>query len=171
MGPQEDYSLPPKDKPELLRRIEREWNALEQTFSNLDDRRMGIPDAGGWSIKDNLAHITAWEHFMRLAYLQKIPATEVMGIDAETYQQLDETKTNAIIFQRNKDRTVKDVLAGFREEHENLLAELGKMSFEDMLVPLDPENPQKGPLLNWIIGNTYDHYLEHRRTIEKFAIG
>ncbi len=163
------YSLPPKDKAELLRRIQREWDALEQAFAGLSAAQMGVPDAGGWSIKDNLAHLTAWERFMRLAYIHKTPAHEAMQVDAETYQKVDETGMNAILFKRNRDRPLAEVLAELRQEHARVLDELAKLSFEQMQTPLDPADPQKGPLLNWIIGNTYDHYREHRLTIQKIA--
>jgi len=165
----DDYSLPPKDKAELLRRIRREWDALEQAIAGLPEAQMGVPDAGGWSIKDNLAHLTAWERFMRLAYIHKMPAHEAMQVDAETYRGVDETGMNAILFQRNRDRPLAEVLAGLREEHARVLDELAKLSFEQMQTPLDPADPQKRPLLNWIVGNTYDHYREHRLTIQKIT--
>ena len=165
----DDYSRPPKDKAELLARIAQEWNVLEKAFTGLKDAQMSVPDAGGWSIKDNLAHLAAWEHFLHFCYLQKKPAHEVMGIDEKTFKQLDENGTNAILYQRNKDRPVADVLAGARKEHAGLVAALEKMSFDQMMQPLDPEDAQKRPLIGWIIGNTYDHYREHRATIEKFA--
>jgi hypothetical protein len=28
------------------------------------------------------------------------------------------------------------------------------------------EDPQARPLIGWVIGNTYEHYLEHRNSIE-----
>jgi hypothetical protein len=165
----DDYSRPPQDKAELLTRIEREWRALERAFAGLSDQQMSVLDAGGWSIKDNLAHLSAWERFMRLSYLHKMPAHEAMNVDAETYRQTDENGMNAILFQRNKDRPVAEVLAGLREEHARVLGELAKMSFEQMMMPLDVDDPQKRPLIGWIIGNTYDHYREHRATIEKLS--
>jgi hypothetical protein len=163
-----DYNRPPKDKAELLARIEGEWEALEKAFTGLSDQQMSVPDSGGWSIKDNLAHLTAWERFMRLSYLHKKPAHEVMGIDENTFKQLDENGVNAVLFQRNQHRRVAEVLAELRKEHGQVLAELANMTFEQMLQPLDPNDPQKRPVINWIIGNTYEHYREHRATIEKF---
>jgi hypothetical protein len=39
------------------------------------------------------------------------------------------------------------------------------MSFETIMQPRYLEEPEAGPLLNWIIGNTYEHYEEHASTI------
>jgi len=49
-------SLLPRDKAELMNRIQREWSALLRTIENLSDEQMTRPGPGGWSAKDNLAH-------------------------------------------------------------------------------------------------------------------
>ena len=165
----DDYNRPPMDKAELLRRIEREWNMLEKAFAGLSDQQMNVIDAGGWSIKDNLAHLAAWERFMILYYLHRKPAHEAMGIDENTLKQLDENGVNAVLHQRNKDRKAADVLADLREGHTQVLAELAEMSFEQMMQPFDPDDPQKRPVVVWIAANTYEHYEEHRASIEKIA--
>ena len=51
----------PDNKTELLDRIDREWNALEDVLSLLGHEQIEVPDAGGWSAKDNLAHLAEWE--------------------------------------------------------------------------------------------------------------
>ncbi len=37
----------PKDKPELMSAIEREWNLLMKVAENLTDKQMTTPDEGG----------------------------------------------------------------------------------------------------------------------------
>ena len=51
---------------------------------------MTTPDSGGWSPKDNLAHLSAWMQYMRGCYLEKKPAYEAMGIERAKYEKLDE---------------------------------------------------------------------------------
>jgi hypothetical protein len=41
------------------------------------------------------------------------------------------------------------------------------MSFEDLLTPRHAEDPEKRPILLWILGDTTEHFLEHRETIER----
>jgi hypothetical protein len=159
----------PRDKAELLAWIEREWVALGQSYAGLSDEQMSVPDTGGWSIKDNLAHVTEWERFMRLAYLQGIPEPEAMGIDAETLAREDENGINAILFQRNRDRSVADVLVELDRSHQQVVTELEGMTFEEMMRPMNPEDPKRRPLMLWIIGNTYEHYQEHRINVEKLT--
>ncbi len=51
----------PQDKADLLARIHRERSALKQTISRLSEREMITPGPEGWSAKDHLAHIVAWD--------------------------------------------------------------------------------------------------------------
>jgi hypothetical protein len=156
----------PQDKTDLLERIQRDWSALMQAIERLTPEQMSIPDAGGWSIKDNLAHLTAWEQFMLLHYLQGRPPHETMQIDAATLERLDENGINAVLFERNRNRAVADVLDGLRRSHEQVVAFLEQMPFSDLMKPRFPDDPQVRPLINWVIGNTYDHYQEHLSTIK-----
>jgi len=164
-----DYSIPPRDKAELMQRIEREWTALQRAIEGLGDEQMNVPDTGGWSIKDNLAHLAAWERFMRLHHLRDLPPHEVMGVDQATFEQVDENGLNAILFERNRSRSIADVLAGLNRSHADVLPDLEPMSFADLMKQRFPGDPEARPLIDWVIGNTYDHYREHRAAIEKLA--
>lgn len=167
-APSDDYSRPPRDKPELLERIRREWNALDRAIAGLGEQQMGVPDEGGWSIKDHLAHLAAWEHLMRLQYLQQVPAHDALGVDEATYRTLDEDGINAILQKRNRDRPLEEVLTEHRRSHAEVMADLTGLSFEEMLKPLDANDLRHRLLLSGITGNTYEHYREHRETITKF---
>jgi hypothetical protein len=41
------------------------------------------------------------------------------------------------------------------------------MSFEDLMKPRREDDPEKRPILNWILGDTSEHFAEHRETIAK----
>ena len=164
-----DYSILPQDKTQLLQRIDREWAALERVIESLNEEQMTKLDAGGWSIKDNLAHLAIWEEFMRLHHLQNLPASEVLDIDEEIYQRGDENEMNDIFLQRSKSRSLADVLAELRRTHAQVLADLAQIPFADLLEQHYPDDPEARPVLGWVIGNTYEHYQEHRLTIEKFS--
>jgi hypothetical protein len=59
------------------------------------------------------------------------------------------------------------VLKHVQQVYEKLVAKLNATSFEDLLKPRDPDDRQKRPLLLWILGDTTEHFVEHRETIEK----
>jgi len=156
----------PKDKADLLVRIQREWSALMQTIEALTAGQMTISGTGGWSVKDNLAHLAAWEQFMLRCHLQGEPAHETLQIDKTTLKGLDENGVNAVLYERNKDRSAADVFDGLKRSHEQIQAALERIPFTDLMKPHYADDPEQRPLINWVIGNTYDHYQEHRRAIE-----
>jgi uncharacterized protein (TIGR03083 family) len=168
-GPNDDYSRPPRNKAELLERIEREWAALERTLEHLTDEQMNAPDSSGWSTKDNLAHLAAWEQFMRLYHLRNQSPYEAMQVDEATFEQLSEDEQNDVLYQRNRDRPVSDVKDELRRSHQQVLTDLERLSYEDLMKPRFPGDPQARPLIGWVIGNTYEHYREHRAYIEKIV--
>jgi hypothetical protein len=156
----------PRDMADLLLRIEQGWLALQLVIAPLNEAQMNLPGAGGWSIKDNLAHLTAWEQFMLQCYLQGRPAHEVVQVDEATWKTLNEDSQNDLLYRRNRDRPAKDVLADLLHSHEQVVATLKQMSFADLMKPHYPNDPQARPLVGWVIGNTYEHYQEHRVSIE-----
>jgi hypothetical protein len=156
----------PKDKADLLARIQREWAALMQTIEALTAEQMTIPGTGGWSVKDNLAHLADWEQFMLRCHLQGEPAHEKLQIDKTTFEGLDENGENAVLYERNKDRSAADVFDGLKRSHEQIQAALERIPFADLMKPHYADDPEQRPLMSLVIGNTYDHYQEHRRAIE-----
>ncbi len=49
-------------KDELIKKIETEWDNLQAALDGLTEEQMHQPGVvGEWSIKDILAHITAWQ--------------------------------------------------------------------------------------------------------------
>ena len=126
---------------------------------------MITPDVGGWAPKDNVAHLAAWERFMLRRYLQGQPPHEAMQIEEATLEHLEEDDINQILFERNRLRHVDDVLQELQQTHAALLGTLEQMTFIDLMRP-NPEDPQHGPLIIWVMGNTYQHYREHRQTMQ-----
>jgi hypothetical protein len=159
----------PKDKKGLLEKIEMEWALLNNLVSRIDIDRMEKPRFGGWSVKDILAHITAWERFMDLHYLQNQPAHEYFGVEADEFESLDEDAYNAILYERNRHLSLAEINAAFQECHQDIISRVENMSFEDMIAPRVGGKWSGGPLLVGIAANTYDHYQEHRLSIEAIA--
>jgi hypothetical protein len=157
----------PKNTPELLSEIEREWLELQKAIKKLTEEQMTAPDPGGWSPKDNLAHLAAWMHIMHDAYLNKKPAHEVMEIDAATLAGLNEDEENAILFERDRNRTTADVLAGLDDTYAKVVETLKKTPFADLMKPIRDNDPEKRLVILSVLGNTSEHFVEHRRIIER----
>ena len=74
---------------------------------------------------------------------------------------------NPLLFERNKDRSTEDVLSELRRVYDTLTAKLDAMSFDELMAPRRADDPEKRPLLMWVIGDTSDHFAEHRAVIER----
>jgi len=157
----------PKDTSELLATIEAEWQALMQAVDRLTPEQMNRRDAGGWSPKDNLAHLAAWMNYMKRAYVHQMPAHEAMGIEAEKWKQLDETGINAVLFERNRDLPAAQVLDTLKSTYADVVADLRTVPFADLHRPVRPGSSGTLSVLDLVLGNTSEHFLEHRRNIEK----
>ena len=157
----------PGSMPELLTSIEREWNLLMDVVAGLDEAQMTAPDEGGWSPKDNLAHLAEWMKILMGYHMDRRPSHEVIGVEPDVVQGWDMERINPVLFERNRNRSAREVLDELRRVHAELVAKLEATRFEDLLKPRHADDPEKQPVLIWVLGDTTDHFAEHRATIEK----
>ncbi len=157
----------PGNKKELMSAIEREWNLLIQLAEKLTDEQMTKPDEGGWSPKDNLAHLTEWMNALMGYHLDRRPRHEAMNLTEEVTRDWDFDIINPALFERNQNRSRKEVMDELKGTYKKLYDKLNAMSFEDLLKPRHDDDPEKRPVLLWVLGDTTEHFLEHRETIER----
>jgi hypothetical protein len=158
----------PGSHAELMSAIEREWKLLMDVVEKLKQAdKLTTRDSGGWSPKDNLAHLAEWLKILMDHHMDQRPAHEVIGVTPDVSKDWDDNVINALLFERNKGRAVEDVLAELSRAYGDLTRRLRAMSFEDLLRPRSEDEPGKQPILDWVLGNTTEHFAEHRETIEK----
>jgi hypothetical protein len=126
-----------------------------------------IPDAGGWSPKDNLAHLSEWMTILMGHHMDRRPAHEVMGVEPEVVKGWDMEVINPVLFARSRNRSVQEVLDEVRRVYAKLINKLEGTSFEELLKPRHADDPEKRPVLMWVLGDTTEHFAEHRAMIEK----
>ncbi len=100
-------------------------------------------------------------------HIDKRPSHEVLGVPEEVTKDWDMEVINPVLFERNKNRQRGEVLDGLKQVFGSLIAKLDSISFEELLKPRHANDPEKRPLLIWVIGDTTEHFLEHRETIER----
>jgi len=158
----------PGSKAELISAIKREWKALMEVVAKLEAaQKMTTPDEGGWSPKDNLAHLSEWMNSVMGYHIDRRPPYEVMRLPEEVTRGWDMEVINPVLFERNKDRPLEDVKEELKQTYDKVLAKLDAMSFDDLMKPRHANDPEKRPLLMWVIGDTSDHFAEHRQTMER----
>jgi hypothetical protein len=157
----------PKSTAELLSEIDHEWSALMYVVDQLTPEQLTTPDAGGWSPKDNLAHLSEWLKILIGYHMEKHPAHEVIGVPQGVTEDWDMDVINKVLFERNRRRPTKEVLDELRRVHSEVVARVQAVPFDELLSVRNANDPEKQPLLNWVLGNTSGHFSEHRQTIEK----
>jgi len=154
-------------KQSLMKSIEREWAALMDVVRRLDPEQMTTPDEGEWSPKDNLAHLTMWMKTLLDYHIEHKSAQEAMGIPDELAENFDFNRVNAYLFEQSKERDTEDVLAELKAKYAEVLARLEAISLDELMQPRHADDPEKRPLVLWVLGNTSEHFAEHREAIEK----
>ena len=72
-------------KSDLVAYIERDWAAINKFFDSLTESQLtDVRNPDGWSAKDHIAHLTAWENSV-IYFLQGKPRHEGLGIPEEVY--------------------------------------------------------------------------------------
>jgi len=161
-------------KSALDEEIATSWARLERLVADQSEDRLLAPMADGWSIKDHLAHVAAWEKVLigRLAGQDRHTALGLAPAAVEAMRSnvggSEVDAINALVTQQNQDRSLADVLADWRETHARALSALAKLTDFDLLRRYQPFLATSGgdrAVIEWIRGNTSHHYDEHVQMI------
>lgn len=161
-------------KTELMAQIDRDWAALQDNLSRLTPEQLTeLRDHEGWSAKDHLTHLAAWERSV-VYFLEGKPRHEGLGVDRATYENQEDT-INAVVQQHTHDLSLDDALADLRSVHARLLVLLEPLSDDDLSKPYRaflPDEPGDGdgpPAFEVISGNTGEHFREHLAWIKELT--
>src|SRR5574342_366784 len=94
---------PANTKAELLASIEPAWITLNAMLDRLTDRqKTTIKDEQGWTVKDHLIHLAAWERSV-VFFLQGQPRYAGLCVNQALYKNGTFDDINATIFQERKE--------------------------------------------------------------------
>lgn len=151
------------DKATLLKTLTEtrtSWEALLTQITEEQMQRAGA--AGKWSVKDIIAHV-AWCE----SEIAPVLLTHVLA-GSELWTMSDDER-NEIMYQRNKNRSLSEIIEEERQAYLALLAAAQALSDEDLN---DPQRFQHMPQ-NWqpwqlISGNSFKHYEDHMPSIREW---
>ncbi|MDQ3657304.1 MAG: DinB family protein [Chloroflexota bacterium] len=157
----------PRTVEQLLDLITRERGALEQAVAGMGDDAL-VATSGGWSVKDHLAHVAAWERRL-VGEVQGDHHAARFGLDEATFSATNTDSFNALLHARHRDDPPATVRTEFRASGEALRAAFAELSDADLLQPVRPDDPDVETLVDLIAWDTFKHYPEHVRAITGHA--
>jgi hypothetical protein len=145
-----------------MSRIDAAWNELGGLVEKLGPDALTARAGDGWTVKDHLAHIGAWESSLR-GLIEGQDRLKAMGVQDPVEESTD--IVNEAVFRLHEHETAGQALEYFRDSHSQLMAVLSELSDADLAKPYNhyqPSDPdEKRPVRGWVAGNTYEHYAEH----------
>ncbi len=122
-------------KAHLLNDLNREYAQWEQLLSDIGEAHMTQPDvAGGWSIKDIVAHLTGWRR-RSVARFQAALRHESSFQTPWPPELQGDDEINAWIYEANRDRPLADVLQEDRAVFQQLVDTLSAFPEAELLDP------------------------------------
>ena len=119
-------------KTQLLAELRNEQAAWEALLDEIGEAHMTQPEvAGGWSIKDIVAHITGW----RRRSVRRFQALLHHAPDFSPPwppELREDDEINAWMYESNRDRPLADVLSESREVFQQLVETLDAFSEEEL---------------------------------------
>jgi len=158
----------PMTKAKLLDLIRSERKLLDAELADLDGDQLTKPGVEGhWSVKDLLAHLTAWEQrmivWLKQALRSEVPQPLPAGM---TWDDLD--RWNEQIYRQHRDRPLDEVLAESDRSYRHALGAVELMPEEALIEPDYYVWRGGKPLWELVAANTYWHYQEHRQAIRSW---
>jgi hypothetical protein len=143
---------------QLLRRLDRAWQALLASYAGLSDAEMLEPGlTGAWSVRDIVAHVTWWEE-EALKHLPVILAGSRPPRYSDTYGGID--AFNEQMTEQVKGLSLSEVLQGRDETHRRLVEFLQAVPEEHFL--------RETRFRRRLRLDTYSHYRQHAEAIRQW---
>ena len=161
----DDYT--PHNLDDLINIINTEWTSLVKLINEFTDSQKIVPGiVDDWSIKDLMAHITAWEKLAMDRINTTITGSPLKYPVISGEQFVDEF--NRQVYETNRNVPLDEVQSDFLNTHER---------FMDQIISLDNQLLSDKLPFDWagnltvqlvISSNTHWHYVEHVESIEKW---
>lgn len=153
----------------LRREFEPARRRLEQCLAYFTDSQMIAPLlAGGWSVKDVLAHVAFWDD--RLVYAVHPPLGALNPLAPPAIEDIPRgsewlEEVNARVYQLNQTRSLADVRNDFEQAYARLYEVVCAVSDHD-LIAADGLSGRWGFSAMEMFSGIHEHYEEHALALE-----
>jgi hypothetical protein len=142
---------------DLLERIDTAWQPFWEIAAAPDDVSK---DAAGWTAKDHVAHVAAWER-MLVAHLADGSDHEIAGMTPEAYAAASLEEINSRLHERWSNVATPTIARESASAHAALIACLAGLSDERLASPYWPDETPPRSVEEKVAGDSYLHYAEH----------
>lgn len=155
------------EKATLLEKVQSAYEQLNTLLATLSEEQKTTPGVNGsWSVKDNLAHITAWQDLLPAriqSWIAGHPPVEFMS------EFKTEDEDNESIYQQNKHRPLAEVEAAFHSSYRRAREAVESVSEEALNAPVKSKSEgRSAPVWRYINGDICEHYEEHGNMIRRW---
>jgi hypothetical protein len=156
-------------KAKLVVSIASARTALMETLDQLTNQQMtDLHDPHGWTVKDHIAHLSAWEHSV-VYFLGGRPRSAELKIDLSLYREGSDDEINAVLYQRSKEIPLEVVLEEFHEVYQELMKMLQGLTNADLQKTYGEYVAEEGGderiAIDVVYSNTTGHFKEHLDSI------
>jgi hypothetical protein len=131
---------------------------LDKSLAQLSaDEWMNPGIVGSWNAKDLLAHLTAWEGFLRDWYICGLQK-KTSKIPAPGYSWTEINRLNEDIYRRNQDRSLDEIQAEYLASYQETFALVQSIPQADLYTPGRFAWTGTVLLEGYVTANTSNHY-------------
>ena len=157
------------NKHELIETLKQSRAALLAALDGLDNESMLEPAlANGWSVKDLLAHLSAWEAQLITLLYQAAHGQTPTTIH---FRQASIDETNARWEAENRERPLEQVLSDFRAIRAQTVRRLEPFSEADLFEPGRFAWAKGYALYEWVASDSYKHEGDHLEEVRAWRAG
>jgi len=154
--------------------------AADSAAASLDDALYGLPDDaflsapdGGWTIKDILGHLAAWNEYL-VSALDGRGGLEALGLPHDAVSGGDGDQLNAALVERWSGMSLDEAWARYAASRGALRARITTLEPSTLAAPfrqVAPDSPfaDAAPLSDWVRGVAAEHVDEHLPRIMELA--
>ncbi len=156
------------DRIQLASALESARTAIEGLLDEAGEARLTEPGVvGEWSVKDILAHVTAWEE--RIMAWAEALHQGTRPIPAPWPSGLSEEQVNTTIYQNNQARPLAEVLERWRQTHQKITETVQSMNDEELFQrKIDWLNGAS--FAEAIPGNSFEHIDSHANDMRAWLL-
>lgn len=159
-------------KEHILAALQEQFDSWEELLAGLSETQINAPEFDlGWSIKDVMAHLWAWQQIsiarMEAGEQEREPQYSDWIVNHIENWEEDADRVNALTFENNHDKPGSEIYENWRNGFQHFL-KLGQAISERDLLDSDRYPWLKGYSLAFILIASYEHHQEHIEKLQNW---